>query len=234
MLARAGYAEGTKYTISTLEFGPLEPGDVDPTPYVEALMGGNFAKAEDAEAPDGEYVVLYFPEEGVRFDFFKGDGNLVRETRGEEETLYARVFPDPSVSNTDIMQGWYDALAEAAGKKDTDTSLDGFLGDWTEKNAGRGTVTISKGVAPGTAEVAVSWPDSSTVVETWTMTASLTEDGKLAYENGTWTVTEYDEDGNGSVLEESNNESGSFALTEDGELEWTYQEVSMFIPAAAE
>ena len=107
-----------KYTVSTLEFGPLDPGDADVKSYAESLLDGNFAYAEEAETPDGEYVVLNFPEEEVRFDFFIADKNLVREVRDENETLYKRVNMSDDTDNTAIMQNWYDALAQKAGKKD--------------------------------------------------------------------------------------------------------------------
>ena len=74
-LARAAYQKDANYTVSTTEHGPLSPNGVDAAPYVESLMG--FASSEDAdirETPDGEYVVLSFPEDDVRFDFFRMEG----------------------------------------------------------------------------------------------------------------------------------------------------------------
>lgn len=115
-LANIAYKGDTNYTISTTEFGPLEPSDVDATPYVEALLGGNFAEVEDAEVPDGEYVVLTFPEDDVRYDFFTSDKSLVREVRGDYETFYRCVY-EGEESNNDIMQKWYDEIAVKAGKK---------------------------------------------------------------------------------------------------------------------
>ncbi len=115
-LARIAYAKDIVYTISTTDFGPLTGTKVDGTNYAEALLSGNFAWAEDAEAPDGEYIVLTFPEEGVRYDFFKADEMLVREIRGEYETFYRRVLTGEN-TNTEIMQTWYDAIAKQADKK---------------------------------------------------------------------------------------------------------------------
>lgn len=114
-LARILYQNEKNYTVSTTEFGPLEPGDVDAKPYAERLMEGGFVYAEDAEVPDGEYVVLDFPEDGVRFDFFKSEPDIVREVHEDYETLYVRASLGVD-SNADIMQEWYDALAKAAGK----------------------------------------------------------------------------------------------------------------------
>ena len=114
-LARILYAKDVNYTVSTTEFGPLKPGKVDPTPYAEYLLRGCFAEVEGVEAPDGEYAVLNFPDEGVRFDFF-GAENLVREVREDYETFYRRAAAG-SKTDYETMIEWYDALAKAAGKR---------------------------------------------------------------------------------------------------------------------
>ena len=111
----------TPYTVSTLDFGPLEPGEADPAPFVEKLLSGVIDWAEDAEIPDGEYAVLNFPQDGERFDFFFSDGNLIRRTvsvDGEElaTEFYRITFEDDTLAS-DVMRGWYDALAAAAGLK---------------------------------------------------------------------------------------------------------------------
>ena len=225
-LARVLYKDGTKYTVSTNEFGPLEPGSVDAKPYVEALLSVGFEYAEGKEAPDGEYVVLSFPDEDVRYDFFYADGNLVREVRGENETLYKCAYPDEDITCNEVMQGWYYAIAESAGKKKASTELDPFIGSWAEKIAGRGMLTIEKSVAPDKVEIEASWPDSASVMNTWKITASLAEDGKLVYKNGVHTVTEFGEDGTGDVTDFTSDESGTFAVSEAGELTWTAEAVA--------
>lgn len=110
------------YTISTLEHGPLEPGDVDPMPFVEKLTTGvKYEYAEETEAPDGEYAVLTFPEESARFDFFFAEGgeNFVRKVTGEGDDefvmLYKATFEDGTTKASEIMKEWYDAIVAAAG-----------------------------------------------------------------------------------------------------------------------
>lgn len=115
-LARIAYDNYTDYTISTTEFGELKPQKVDAKPYIEKLLDGTFVEIEDIEAPDGEYIVLNFPKDEVRFDFFTANKNLVREVRGDYETFYKRGLED-SENNTDTMQEWYYAVAEKLGKK---------------------------------------------------------------------------------------------------------------------
>jgi len=116
-LARAAWRSGEKHTLSTTEFGPVEIGAVDGAPYAEKLMQCWYEMLPDAEAPDGEYVVLDFPEEGTRVDFFRAPGNYVRVVNGEREMLYQACAAESETDVTDTMQRWYDAAAEKAGLK---------------------------------------------------------------------------------------------------------------------
>ena len=116
-IARAALAEDANYTISTTEFGPMAPNGVDGVPYFEKLVKNAKFEYEDIEeGPDGEYVVLSFPDENVRFDFFTADKTLVRQvvTDGEEEySYYFRATLADDLQATDVMQEWYNALVEA-------------------------------------------------------------------------------------------------------------------------
>ena len=218
-LARIAYAKDVTYTISTTAYGPLKPGKFDGTKYAEYLLGGNFAEAENAKAPDGEYVVLNFPDEGVRYDFFTADGNLVREVRDGYETFYKRVY-EGIVTNTEAMEGWYLCLAEESGKKEDYKELDPFLGEWAEEIAGRGVMTITKSVGLAKADIEVRWPGSAFEVSTWSITANLAYDGKLVYDKCKHIVTEYDENGNGTVVSEVTDEGGVIWLDSEGAIVW--------------
>ncbi len=111
------------YTVSTLEFLALEPGDVDPAPFVKQLLEGVYAYT-DEEAPDGEYVVLTLTDQDTRFDFFFApDGqNLIRKVVSledyESEELFRVEFADGETTANGIMSAWYDALARDQGLKD--------------------------------------------------------------------------------------------------------------------
>ena len=114
-LARAAYG-GAAYTLSTLEFGPLEPDVVDPAPYVERLTAGVRVEHCDDEAPDGEYAVLTFPEEGVRYDFFFAPGNYIREVYDDgTEHLFKAEYADASLQVSAVVEEWYHAVAQARG-----------------------------------------------------------------------------------------------------------------------
>lgn len=118
-LYRVAYDESVKYTLSTTAFGPLEPVDgVDAAAYVlSALNGVTFAYADTEAVPDGEYVVLNFPETGERFDFFGADGNLIRRITEYGEYCLRASYEDGAVSIHDIMEEWYSVLAAAHGLK---------------------------------------------------------------------------------------------------------------------
>ena len=230
-LARIAYAKDVKYTVSTTEYGPLSSDKVDGAKYAEYLLEGNFEEVENAEAPDGEYIVLNFPDEGVRYDFFTADRNLVREVRDDYEIMYKRVY-EGSVTNTDAMEGWYLDLAEQSGKKEDYKEIDPFLGEWHEEIAGRGFMTITKSVAPAKADIEVRWPGSAFEVSTWNITANLSYDGKLVYDKCKHIITEYDENGNGTVVSEVTDEGGFISLDNEGKIIWkidNWDEESTFI-----
>lgn len=121
VFARIAFQKDVKYTISTPEYGPLEPKDVDPAPYLEKLMNGVTYEYADEQAPDGEYVALSFPDEGVRYDFFLGDAekNLVRRAYDDatiEPLFYKATFADGTTKIAEVMRDWCGALAAANGK----------------------------------------------------------------------------------------------------------------------
>ena len=122
-LGRAAFGKDVKYTISTLEFGPLEPNGVDPVPYYEKMTNGatyEGIELAENEVPDGEYVVLNFPDENIRYDFFFAEGqeNIIRQVNGEEggeqyEYFYKVTFEDGTSKASEIMNEWYHAIAES-------------------------------------------------------------------------------------------------------------------------
>ncbi len=122
VLAKIAYEDFKDYTISTLEFGPMEPKDVDPAPFLDRLAGMKLAYTEE-EFPDGEYAVLTLPEENQRFDFSFAEGseNYIRQVitydDGEEmEVVFKAEFPDAGTKASAVMEDWYHALSEAGGK----------------------------------------------------------------------------------------------------------------------
>ena len=116
-LYRVAYDPSVKYTLSTTAYGPLEPdATVDAAAYaLRALNGVTFQNVDLEEAPDGEYIVLNFPEEGQRFDVFSADGNLVRRVTEWGEYYIRASYEAEGVRLFDILQEWYSVLASAHG-----------------------------------------------------------------------------------------------------------------------
>ena len=112
-VARAAFEAGADYTVSSTAFGPMAPKQLDAAPYAERLLrGARYEYADGLEAPDGEYLVLRFPEEEVRLDFFpRRDGeDLVRIVSGDgSETFYRASLADGAEASA-VVQEWYDAL----------------------------------------------------------------------------------------------------------------------------
>ena len=118
-IARAAYKPDVRYTVSTTQYRPIEPENFDAAPFAELLLENAVYERTDAETPDGEYVVLAFPDEGLRYDFFKlqDHENYVREVRPDgTETLYKAIFFYGSTRASVAMQEWYDALAAQQSK----------------------------------------------------------------------------------------------------------------------
>ena len=131
-LAQAAYEPGTKYELRSVEYGPdaLDPATLDEDDYIEELAEDfTYEMLPDAEAPDGEYYVLAFDQDGeeTRYDFFKDpEGTcLIRETMmigdEEHETFYQanpKDMDDADETTTGIMAKWCNAIAN--GEEDDD------------------------------------------------------------------------------------------------------------------
>jgi hypothetical protein len=117
-LVRAAYLPGTHYTIATLEHGAVEPeGSESTASYVERLSrNAELIVAHESETPDGEYVVLNFPDDDRRYDFFLASGgeNYVRVVwdGGQSEQLYKMVFTDDTTKASEVVMEWYNTLIE--------------------------------------------------------------------------------------------------------------------------
>lgn len=228
-LARAAYQGGANYTLSTTEYGPMAPNGVEAAPYAERLMTGvdvSYESVEPSETPDGEYVVLSFPEENMRFDFFVGEGgNYVREVWYDgRENLMKAVFADGTTTANGIAQEWYDALV-AANEGDTGNAALGYtpddlVGRWAEKIAGRGVITVAKAAEDGKYDVTVEWANSAFEQSYWEMQAVAGNGGVLTYENGKCAIRTYDSDGKYTEDVRYENGSGTLYLNSAFEVMW--------------
>ena len=118
--ARAAYDANTHFMIKSLDYGTMDPATCDENDFIEDLTEDvTFEEVTDEEAPDGEYFVMDFEDEGVRFDFFKAEGkeNYIREVYkvGDEEfeRLYKATFKDSDKTATGIMRAWCEYMKAA-------------------------------------------------------------------------------------------------------------------------
>ena len=106
-LNRAAWLEGETFTLTTLDYGTATPDAASAAAHLPGLLDGLTVEWQDGEAPDGEYLVMTFPEEDVRIDFFKGNHDVVRiVTGGSYETLYHCTYASGE-SIYERMDAWY-------------------------------------------------------------------------------------------------------------------------------
>ena len=238
-LARVAYMDGVNYTVSATEYGPMDGSGFDASSYAESLTNGvTFEPADDSETPDGEYIVLSFPDDDIRFDFFRAEGkeHYIRQVwSGDNETLYRAVFEngDHASDTCNIMSEWYDALVTVNGGWALDASGftgEEFAGEWQDSYSQRAVLHIASSLemnemdvsAPGVYSVAVHWGGSYNSAVQWRMTAVAgAQDEILYYENGSKVEITFPEDGNAPAQETViwDNSSGYF-MFRDGYLTW--------------
>jgi hypothetical protein len=107
----------TPYTLATTEYDVMDPTQLDPEMFVELLNAMKIEKT-DEEAPEGEYIVLTFPEENIRFDFFLAEGKeyLFRLVNADEtEEMFKAIPPENAANINEVMAAWSDSLADFLG-----------------------------------------------------------------------------------------------------------------------
>ena len=119
------------YTIATTEYGEMTPSEeYSPVSFISVLLQAEIEPADSDEAPEGQYVVLNFPTERVRFDFFlaKEDENYFRQVSedGSEELFTAELPDDVFISLGNMME------VEANIVALMNESTQEFEADWPE------------------------------------------------------------------------------------------------------
>ena len=123
LVADAAWGENQELTLSTTEFGPVSASLADGTAAAEFVLQGGFFETDPDETPDGQYVVLNFPEQELRLDFFFAPGNYARIVSGDRETLYQAMMYGEEESCAEAMQRWYYAALEQAGVRSPKLTL---------------------------------------------------------------------------------------------------------------
>ncbi len=224
-LNRLAYMPETKYTLSTLDYGPLNGDGFDATLYLEKLVNGVTYEVVDEEAPDGEYAVLSFPEDDIRFDFFFAEGkeNYIRQVwnEGKNELLYKANFDYFELQASKLMHDWYNELADFTGANMGYTP-DDLVGKWAEKIAGRCQIEITKSKVAGEYDVTIHWGSSAWESSNWTMTAkgSNFPVGRMSYDNAKLVIRTYSSETEYTDKVQYENGTGEFYLNSANELIW--------------
>ena len=226
MLARALYMEGTKFTVSTTQFGPLEGNtfygfDV----YLKWLSENvTFQYLHDGETPDGEYVVLNFPDEDYRFDFFLLDGheNIIRQVwfDGKNELLYKAVYDDGETKASDVMLNFYHAIAQFRGLYDPNEQ--NILGTFADNVAGRCSIEITAAEKAGEYKIQIYWGSSAFETAYWEMTGKRMQNnsGTLLYNDAKHSILTFSSENEMSEEVVYENGTGMITLESANELRW--------------
>ena len=95
---------------------PLVPSRELSLPYLEQLLRGTHKHVDMEKVPACEYISLYLPDAGLRFDFFlaeNGDANYIRRTQhGGFDDLYLAIYDDGALAGQ-TMLSWYIAAMQA-------------------------------------------------------------------------------------------------------------------------
>ncbi|MBQ9614910.1 MAG: hypothetical protein IJR38_01055 [Selenomonadaceae bacterium] len=223
-LARAAFDDVIQYTLGTSVTRPWHPMDISPAPYAMRLMRN--AQTEplySATAPEGDYVVLNFPKDGIRFDFFLAEGseNIYRQIGNNgRKQLFRIKFADGRTKAAEVVKEWSDALAIANDRRALGYTADSLIGRWAEKIVGRGLVTVTQG-AKDTYDVRIEWANGAAEQHIWEMKARPNgERGVLHYAHGCHRIRTYQNEKDFSEKTVYENGTGKFYLNSVGELMW--------------
>lgn len=176
--------DNAAYTLGNLEYGQLEPGDVNPEDYIKLLEGLTLEEVDESEAPEGIYTVLTFPEDKVRFDFYESDNNVcfIREVKNDEEsTLFRAVMPEDRASAGNIVSAWLYSIADAQGlaeEIEAEMPGEGWVKDTLEKYNWVSDRALLELFLEDTNnyKVLITWASSAWECEEWTYACDYAPD----------------------------------------------------------
>ena len=222
------------YTVANAEYGELQPLDVDPAPYFTLLQKAKLVAADIAEVPEGEYIVIDYPDQ-CRLEFFYADAekNYVRVVLISDTVAAAlcqAVFPeDVSMPASGIMQMYANELADANGieyEEDEEDAEDyipeeGWVRDsvygavWQDDRASLEVVAEGDGF-----KVLIIWGSSAWETTEWTYACYFDEETQSLKAIGViCDDVVFDDNGNETRTNRLDQECATvFALNEDGQV----------------
>ena len=163
-------------------------------------------------------------ETAQQTDELQEESTLASEMDKAPDEEWIRTYRDQYMQILRILKDfsfiWKGDLSKENLSDESEDPFAPYSGDWYEKIAGRGMITVSQSEEPGKVSIYVRWPFSAAEFGTWEMTAEPAEDGRLVYDDCVFTDAVYDE--TGAVVESSSEEglTGEFYLNTDDELCW--------------
>ncbi|MBQ9521255.1 MAG: hypothetical protein IJR72_01625 [Oscillospiraceae bacterium] len=220
-LARIAYMGDVKYTLND-----VDGTGFDASEYAEELTNGvTFEYAENDDAPDTGDIVLSFPDDDTRFEFFYAEGATfyVRQVWSDGFTqLYRARFADGELASetVKIMQDWYAALAGEPLDASGFTGAE-FVGEWQDSVSQRAVMSIKATDEQGVYDVLIHWGGSYNSAMQWRMKAVAgAQDEILSYENGQKVEVTFPDDG-GDAQETVIWDNGTgYLMFRDGFLTW--------------
>ena len=195
-LARILYMGDVNYTLNG-----VDGTDFDASEYVGQLTKGvMFEYAESDDAPDTGDIILSFPDDDMRFEFFFAEGKtfLIRQVWGDgSKELYRARFADGELAmdTVNIMQAWYAALAGEPLETSGFTGEE-YVGEWEDSVSQRAVMSIKKTDETGVYDVLIHWGGSYNSAMQWRMKAVAgAQDDILFYENGQKVEINFPDDG---------------------------------------
>ena len=132
------------------------------------------------------------------------------------------------VKGTDIEDEWFQGIVDELkgltvrgySQEELVAKYDELAGNYQDSVSQRATAEIESLKEDGV-KIVVSWAEGASVVNTWTMTAKIYEDGLLSYSDCEYAVTDYSNSEEGEKEVQASGGEGFFTIQEDGGLHWS-------------
>ena len=165
------------------------------------------------------YAPYHGPAENADADTFFQDEQAISPEAGE--ALFAQYTNDSDVvtyAPMSVANSKEDSFRFGASEQADENVAYAFAGSWQDEVSQRASMDVTQDGRH--VEILVHWGGSATEAASWEISGEYDpETGALTYKDARYTVTEWDEDGNDTIIEEKTAD-GAFTW-EDDKLRWT-------------